>query len=102
MQWYSKLTKYTQEKLFGITPIHIAARYGHTKIVKFLVPKVQDFNAAYPLNNYTPLHYAARYNYLEMFRFLASKVDDFNAPKPNGWTPLHLAARNCQSYCNQD
>ena len=93
MEWHRNLTKYyTQERLFGISPIHIAARYGHTDIVKFIVPKVQDFNSAYPFNKYTPIHYAARYGYLEMFRFLASKVDDFNAPKPNGWTPLHLAA----------
>ena len=34
---------------FGVTPIHLAAKYGHTEIVKFLAPLTDNPNAP---NNY--------------------------------------------------
>ena len=81
MQWHRKFTKWAQKDLAGITPIHIAAFYRHTELVKFLVPKIKNFNTR-KCNGWAPIDYAARWGYLKMFKFLASKIDDFNAPNP--------------------
>merc|ERR1711981_1393734 len=77
----------------GWTPLHLAARYGHVRIVEFLAPLVDNPNAPKP-DGWTPLHLAARYGHVKIVEFLAPLVDNPNAPMPNGWTPLHLAARN--------
>ena len=65
----------------GWTPMNLAARYGHTEIYKFLITKVENFNAPNPMDGFTPLHYAARNGYTEMFKFIASKVENPNLPK---------------------
>lgn len=40
------------------TPLHIAARYGHTEIVRLLVDQGADVNAV-AINGFTPLHVCA-------------------------------------------
>ena len=44
---------------YGQTPIHIAAKNGHTEIVKILAPLTNNPNAP-DRDGYTPIHWAAR------------------------------------------
>ena len=70
LKWHKILTnpcccRMTEEDVDGITPVHIASRFGHIEIVKFMA-------------SITP------YLILKMY---------FNIPKTDGWAPIHLAAR---------
>ena len=70
LKWHKILTnpcccRMTEEEVDGISPVHIASRFGHIEIVKFMA-------------SITP------YLILKMY---------FNIPKTDGWAPIHLAAR---------
>ncbi|ETW08612.1 hypothetical protein H310_01154 [Aphanomyces invadans] len=74
----------------GQTPLHIASRYGHVEIVKYLlslhaVPNFQDHDGN------TPLHYASNEPVAEVFLTHNGKCNP-NIPNNRGQVPLHLAA----------
>ena len=46
-------------------PIHLAAPYGHTKIVKLLASKIENLNPPKP-NGWTPIHLAACFGHTEI------------------------------------
>ena len=74
------------------TPLHIACRYGHLDIVKFLVSVSSvDVNSK-DSDGYTPLHTACRYSHLDIVEcLLTSTLADVNSKNCNGYTPLHTA-----------
>ena len=76
------------------TPLHIACRYGHLDIVKFLVSVSSvDVNSK-DSDGYTPLHTACRYSHLDIVEcLLTSTLADVNSKNSNGYTPLHTACR---------
>ena len=55
----------------GYTPLHLGAKYGHLKIVQFLMEHVED---KYPLdrNGKTPLHLAAEHGRQHIVQFLSA------------------------------
>ena len=74
------------------TPLHIACRYGHLDIVKFLVSVSSvDVNSK-DSDGYTPLHTACRYDQLDIVKCLVSVSSvDVNSKASDGYTPLHIA-----------
>ena len=57
----------------GITAMHIAARYGHVKIMDMLSSSGENIFDAIDDYDQTPLHYAAENNQVEMIEYLISK-----------------------------
>ena len=78
----------------GEAPLHLAAQFGHVKVVNVLV---QDHGAsleAITLDNQTALHFAAKYGQLGVSQTLLALGANPNARDDKGQTPLHLAAEN--------
>ena len=90
MQWYLSLTKCTQEKLLGMTPIHIAAALGYLEMFKFLASKVDDFNAP-KLDGWTPLHFASWNGHSKIAKAIAIRIDDPYLALPDGQNTIQLA-----------
>ncbi len=82
------LTHYNQT---GLPPIHEAAQKGYTRVVRFLIKKV-DVNSRDRFGK-TALHYAAQNGDVELMKeLLQVKGIETNAMEPYHATPLHLAA----------
>ncbi len=74
------------------TPLHVAAKSGSVKCVKFLIMVSANVGAR-DKDFKTPLHLAAEEGHLKCVEELA-RVSDVNAKDYNLNTPLHLAAKN--------
>jgi uncharacterized protein len=79
----------------GWTPLHLAAFFGHPKIVELLLEERADVLAVSrnPTGN-TPLHAALAGNHAFVAGLLLGAGGDVNARDANGWSPLHIAAAN--------
>ncbi|WP_341755614.1 ankyrin repeat domain-containing protein [Candidatus Tisiphia endosymbiont of Ptychoptera albimana] len=76
----------------GITPLHLAAWFGHIAIAELLVTRGADINMR---NNYgkTPLHDAAEKGYTNIVELLLDKGANVNMQEfQYSNTPAHLAA----------
>ena len=89
-----------QERVFtdyiGITPLHLAAKKGHSEICKFIIERVEDKNPADIVGD-TPLHFAAASGHLGLCKFILKNINSLDEKNPRGrkgLTPLHLAAEN--------
>ena len=79
----------------GWTPLHLAAFFGHARIVEFLIAHSADVLArSRGANGNTPLHAALAGNHKFVAGVLIGHGADVNAPDAQGWRPLHLAAAN--------
>ena len=75
----------------GITPLMLAAEYGHLNIIQLLMNLTENPNA--PRNDgLTPIHCAAYAGCLEIVRLLMNSTTNPNAPNNDGYTPIHHAA----------
>ena len=77
----------------GWTPLHLAAWFGRSEVVRVLLDSKADVDATYD-NGWTPLHLAARQGHSEVVRVLLDAGADDNATDDNGRTPLHLAVEH--------
>jgi len=77
----------------GWTPLHLAAYFGHAKVVECLLARGADVTArsTNPTAN-TPLHAALSANQKMAAGLLLGAGADVNAADAAGWKPLHLAA----------
>lgn len=75
------------------TPLHCAAQYGHTQVVRLLLEELTDPT----MRNHkfeTPLDLAALYGRLEVVKLLLSAHPNLLSCNTKKHTPLHLASRN--------
>jgi len=79
---------HTKQKM---SPMHIAANFGYIDVVKNLIQKSDNPNAA---NDFgiTPIHLAARQGHLGIVDALMVSVENPNIPENSGNTPVHFAA----------
>ncbi|XP_068599545.1 ankyrin repeat and SAM domain-containing protein 1A-like [Brachionichthys hirsutus] len=75
------------------TPLHCAAQYGHSEVVRLLLEELTDPTMR---NNKfeTPLDLAALYGRLEVVKLLLSAHPNLLGCNTKKHTPLHLASRN--------
>jgi ankyrin repeat protein len=77
----------------GLTSLWIAAAYGKTNIVDFLLSKGADLKVKAQISGLTPLHIAALNGQKDVVELLLAKGVDINARTTAGETPLRLALR---------
>ncbi|XP_048839756.1 ankyrin repeat and SAM domain-containing protein 1A-like isoform X1 [Brienomyrus brachyistius] len=75
------------------TPLHCAAQYGHTEVVRLLLEELTDPTMRNSKME-TPLDLAALYGRLEVVKLLLSAHPNLLSCSTRSHTPLHLAARN--------
>jgi ankyrin repeat protein len=75
---------------YGITPLHTAAYYGRTEIVKLLLKKNVNINAK-DKEGETPLIAALTSGHTGIGEILVNKGAVVNIQTKKGWTPLHFA-----------
>ncbi|RDD41722.1 Transient receptor potential cation channel subfamily A member 1 [Trichoplax sp. H2] len=78
---------------FGQKPIHIAAKYGHNRVVHNMIRNGADINSK-DIYSYYPLHYAAKGGFNAVVQLLVSKNVKINVLDRSDNTPLHLASAN--------
>ena len=78
---------------YGRTPLHWAAREGHTETAKALLEAGADVNKA-DKNGSTPLHEAADIGLMEIAGALIEAGANYTRKDDNGNTPLRLAVLN--------
>lgn len=79
----------------GWTPLHLAAFFGHAKIIELLLAHDADVAAASKNSTgNTPLHAALAGNHKFAAGLLIGCGADVNAADAAGWRPLHIAAAN--------
>jgi ankyrin repeat protein len=78
----------------GWTPLHLAAFFGHSELVKALLNRGAQIEArsTNAMQN-TPLHAAAAGADLGTIELLLTQGADANARQHGGWTALHAAAQ---------
>jgi ankyrin repeat protein len=82
----------SQKDASGYTPLHYAARAGHTNICKLLLEKGADVNAVTESGRSTPLHRAAFCGHVDVVQLLLHFEANPNIQDADGCTPLHKAA----------
>ena len=73
--------------------IYLAARKGHTEIVKILAPFPGNPNAPHE-DGETPISRAVIFGHTEILKILVPLTDNQNAANKNGLTAIHDAACN--------
>ncbi len=82
-----------REKLFGWTPLHLAAaKEDASATAEILLKQKADLNARDKFG-WTPLHSAASNNSYETAEVLLNRGADVNAKDNHGWGPLYWASR---------
>ncbi|XP_035826279.1 transient receptor potential cation channel subfamily A member 1 homolog [Aplysia californica] len=74
------------------TPLHLAAKYGRTNIVRELIKRDKTIVNDEDENSNTALHLAAQYGHNKVAKVLLDLGADVSARNYNQWTPLDLAA----------
>ena len=92
MKCYGEPKSWSDKVFKGMTPTHIAARFGYTNIVEFVASYSDNINAPRS-DGVTPLHIAAECRSTEILKFLAPQVGDPNASAPNGLNTLQIATK---------
>jgi ankyrin repeat protein len=70
-----------------------ASKMGHVEVIKLLLDKEADANAA-DKQGWMPLHWASSNGDVEVVKLLLDKEADTNTADKEGWMPLHWASKN--------
>ena len=81
----------------GVTCVHIAASFGHVKILEMLLDSGADMNVPHPFAQTTPLHFAAEMGRSDVIKLLCSRGANVHARKKMGGTALHTASDTNQT-----
>ena len=83
-----------QDKVHGVTPLHLCASAGHLDILKYLHTKQEKMDIE-DKHRRTPLHYACQNGHTEVAEFLYNECKcDKSTKDSNGVTPEDLAKLN--------
>ena len=82
---------HSQSLMDKATPLHLASRYGHIKVARFLLECGADLTAQNK-DWETPLHVASRDGQVEVAHLLIERGADVSAQDKDGKTPLHLTS----------
>ena len=93
----------------GLTPLHIAVRYGHLEVCELLLVAGSDVEEREPGSLFTHLHWAVVHNHVGIIQLLISHKADVNSMDQMEFTPLrhasqygHLAAVGTLLQANAD
>ena len=75
----------------GLTPLHLAASWGHKEVAELLIDNGADVNVKSGFGQ-PPLRWAAGNEGSQVAELLIAKGADVNAKDDNGWTPLDHAS----------
>ncbi len=75
----------------GTSPLHLAATQNTRRIIKDLIARRADINAATKKVKITPFHLIVKYNDPEMVRFFIKNGADIKAKTEAGMTAVHFA-----------
>lgn len=75
----------------GVTPLMLAAEFGHTRVATILLNKGSNVSIAAD-EAFTALHFSAQNGHLAVTEMLMEAGADIEAITSQGYSPLHLAA----------
>ena len=87
---YNVFINYNYKNKNGNTMLHVASKYGHDHIVKYLLSQNLDYEAT-DKNTATPLHIAIKNYHFEIVKLLCDKIN-VNAKDGKGQSALHYVA----------
>ncbi|KAG9237406.1 ankyrin repeat-containing domain protein [Amylocarpus encephaloides] len=76
-----------KEPLFGMSPLHLAARMGHVEVSKLLITAKADVNFL-SLFDITPLANVAPLGHVEIVKLIIDAKADVNLKDESGWSVL--------------
>jgi ankyrin repeat protein len=82
-----------RDEEYGLTPLHVAAIWGHVEVSRLLLQYKADIHA-HDKEGQTSLHGAALHSEVNVARLLLEHGADVNARDNRRITPLHLASEN--------
>lgn len=86
----------------GLTPLHIAAQYGATEVIRVLLDPRYRININSQDNmNSTPSRYAASHQRPSILALLAEAKADLSLAAFDGYVPIHEVAKNDNLECLQ-
>ena len=77
----------------GVTALHLAARYGHLDLCRFLIQNLPK-KTPKSITGWTPFHEAACFGHLKVCKFLMEYISDINESNDWGVSAIHLAAKD--------
>ncbi|RDD41720.1 Transient receptor potential cation channel subfamily A member 1 [Trichoplax sp. H2] len=77
----------------GQKPIHIAAIYGHNRVMQNMIKNGADINSK-DIYSYYPLHYTVKGGYTAAVQLLVDKNAKIDVLDRSNNTPIHLACAN--------
>ncbi len=81
-----------QRDIYGITPLHLAVRLGHMRVVETLLSEKRKVDVnAYDNDGWTALHLACEIGNVEMAKLLLDAGAQVDSQNKYGRTPLHWA-----------
>lgn len=89
---FYRVTDFNVKDIWGNTPLHYAAKYGHLEIMELLLQKGAHIDPTNYWCEATPLHYAASTGQVGEVKFLLDSSADPTLRDDKENTPAHWAA----------
>ncbi|XP_062614958.1 uncharacterized protein LOC134276712 isoform X2 [Saccostrea cucullata] len=96
LNYFPEMKDHTNEQ--GLTPLHLAAKFGRVEILKWLAINEVNMNRETP-QGYSPIHLAAMNGHVNCLMILHAMGAVITCRTLDKQTPLHLAAMNGHVEC---